>query len=305
MTITTTSTPVVVSGAATAADGTFIKLSGPLTVEMTPPAPAPAPATSGPLFGFNDKVDTGLSGVASTLKIKPILGAKMFNTGMPSSFPALPTPDVTHPMLCFKPSCPLTSTDRAAITALAKSAAAAAAHPYLCAFQEQEHLGYTPTAVKAAHAEIYDLIKAAASSVKYGQCLQSYSASGKSANGPLSEWVAKTSGGGALDFYGFDTYPWSATVTAGAVLDASLTELHSVVTNPTFAITELNYTSNIVSASIYSGGGAQWFSEAWAWAQTNKPSLFWVFAATGRNVPWPPDAATITELSNIAHATGL
>lgn len=290
-----------ISETVTNADGSTTTLFGSLSVSHKPPPPPPPPPIPPPVFGANDKIDGGLVGLAATLGSKPVTGCKMFNTGMPSSFPLI-APGITHPLLCFKPSIPMTTADKVALTALAKSAAAAAPHAMLTAYQEGEHDGFTPAQIKAVHAECWDVVHAAAPDVLYGQCEMSFDAR-PAGNGALAQWVGKRTDGGALDFYGIDTYPWSTSVLPGDLLDACLAQLKTVIPNPNIAITECNATSNILTASIQPG--AAWFAGCWNWAVAHAIPLFYIFAQTSRSVPWPPDAATVAELSTIAHASGL
>lgn len=287
-----------ISETVTNPDGSTTTLFGSLSVSHKPPPPPPIPP---PVFGANDKIDGGLVALATLLGCRPVTGAKMFNTGMPSSYPLL-APGVTRPLLCFKPSIPMSASDKTALAALAKSAAVAAPNAMLTSYQEGEHDGFTVAQIKADHAECYAIVKAASPKVLYGQCLMSFDAR-PAGNGALAAWTATRADGGPLDFYGIDCYPWSTTVTPAVILDECLRQLRLVVPSPNIAITECNATSNVATASIQPG--APWFAGCWDWAVAHAIPLFYIFAQTNRGVPWPPDASTLDEVKKIAHASGL
>lgn len=296
----------VVNGTATLTDrstGLSASLSAPFAV-----------GAAAPRFGMNYDIDGGLPAAATTLGCKPFTTAKVFNSSPPSSYPGHSIPSsVTHPLATIKviltTAAPwISSSDQSALAAIFTSMPKTGV-PMVTINQEGEadRFGYTAAQVAGSHLTAYNLFKAhAPANAVYCQDFQTYTASSGS-KGPagFSKYICCAANGQVdLPLYLMDWYPSNTTTDAVASVTPMFNAIRALLPRAPVGIAECNW---IAGNGAYHGPGtdAQWFTDAWAWAVANDCTCFLGYFLNAHNTPWPPDSATLAELSAIAHASGL
>ena len=291
-----------------------------VAVDMGPDgvdAVATAPFTVAPRFGINYDVDGGILNAASTLGCAPLTLAKVFNSSMPASFPGHAIPaTVTHPFAAIKltltAAAPyISSTDQAGLARVFGSMPKTGT-PIVTIDQEGEagRFSYSPAQVVGSHSLAYSIFQAhAPANAMYCQDFQTFSAAPQGRGLAVFEnyVCCEANGGVELPLRLLDWYPSSPTTDAVDSILPAWTALRAMTASDSLiGIAECNYTTQLSTGITWTGGTqAQWFSDAWTWALANDAWMFMPYFLTAHGVPWPPSAATITELSAIAHASGL
>jgi hypothetical protein len=267
---------------------------------------ASANFTVAPRFGFNYDIDGGLPAVASKLGCQPFTAAKIFNSSMPLTYPGHSIPaSVTHPLAVIKITLTTASpwisdADRAGLAKVFASMPKTGS-PMVSINQEGEagRFNYSGAQVAGSHATAYAIFRATApANAVYCQDLQTYSASPQGRGAAFPGYLCP-----GLPLYLLDWYPTNTTTGAVASITPAFTALR-VLTDAPIGIAECNWLAN---NGAYHGPGTadQWLAGCWAWALANDCPIFMPYYLTAHGTPWPPDAASLSELSAIAHESGL
>lgn len=273
-----------------------------------------------PIFGVN--AEATYQDFCQALGVSSVVGWRGYCTptqGVPSAWPGggLSVPSgVTTPIVSIKPNISAVLSG-SLDSALAAYFALVPAGAIVTLWHEGEHsAGVSAATLIAMHAHVYPIFTAhAAAGAKYVQIFETFTAYSGSSHYPLSQWVCSAANGGTnLDGYFFDWYPDTATdLTATASVSAALTQLLSVTTSPLIGITECNYTTNVTPGQGITWTGPQgtstpadWFAQAWAWAQANNCYCFFPFYNSTNGVPFPgaDSADVLAELSLINSESG-
>lgn len=266
-----------------------------------------------PLFGFNYDIDTGLTGVAATLGCGPFTAAKVFSSSVPAAYPGHVIPaTVSHPLVAIK--VPLTTSApwiplpaQAALAAVFASMPVTGS-PAVTINQEGEagRFGYSPAQVAGSHHTAYQLfLTHAPANAVYCQDLQTYSASGGGRGAAFADYLCCAANGQEdLDAYYLDWYPTNTTTNAVASVTPAVTAIRGRVPAAVIGAAECNW---LADNGAYHGPGTpqQWLADCWDYAVTEGFISLICYFLTAHATPWPPDAAVISELSVIGHASGL
>jgi hypothetical protein len=266
-----------------------------------------------PRFGMNYDVDAGLPGVAAALGCQPLTFAKVFNSSMPASYPGHVIPaTVTHPLAVIKvpltTSAPwLTATQQAALATVFASMPVTGT-PMVSINQEGEagRFGYSAAQVAGSHGTAYQIFQATApANAVYCQDLQTYSAAPAGRGPAFADYLCCTANGQQdLPLYLLDWYPTDTTTGAVDSVTPAVGYIRGKVPAAVIGAAECNWLAN---NGAYHGPGtyAGWFADCWDYATAQDFAVFAPYFLTAHNTPWPPPADVISELSTIAHASGL
>jgi len=266
-----------------------------------------------PRFGMNYDVEIGLAGVAAALGCKPLSAAKVFNSSIPVSYPGHVIPaSVTCPLAVIRVplsgSAPwLTAAQQAALAQVFASMPVTG-RPVVSINQEGEEnrFGYTAAQVAGSHGTAYQIFKARAPfNARYVQDLGTYSAYSGGRGTAFPDFLCcAVNGQQDLDAYLLDWYPNNTTAGAAASIQPAVDYIRGKIPGAVIGAAECNW---LASNGAYHGPGTpdQWFADCWAYAVASKFAAFIPYYYAAHSTPWPTDPAELSELSAIAHASGL